>query len=504
MSTTEPTTETIVFKHRIDSKALAKEQVDLLDRHAGAHRAAYNWALGLRNLYEDKIREVMRAESTDEEVWKDKAWRKAARKRAETVVGKPSLFSAFSLGSLFSLTANVARDPEASAAKFPEWLVQAAVTPRSEDAPIPFHWWGTEKHGVNRFAIASAFDSLNKAFDVYYRTAQQPRTPKKPRKDGRPDGWPRFKRFGDADGFAIFNIYGKSDTLEKFLPGGRKVRVPSIGTIRLHGGTKRLRKALKLGGIPKSARFTRDAGYWYVAFNVTMQIVEARTTRKQHQRGMVAVDLGVNPLATFSDGTVIVNDRIGRKAAKRIEKAAQRLSRTPIPKPGQPTSEGRKKARKELSKRHHQSALQRESRAHQITKRLATQYESVALESLDLKGLGEGKPDAIPDPKNPGQFLPNGAELESLFKRELRDAAPGMIIRQMEYKSKRYGSKLIKVDRYEATNLTCSQCGELQDKEESRKPIFLCVHCGNKIPRGRNSAQNIARLARADQKTEEE
>lgn len=493
------TTATIVFKFRIDGSKIGSGQRDLLDRHAGAHRAAYNWALGLRNLYEDHIRAHMLAEEPSEEQLGDKDWWKAARKRAEETWGKPNLFGAMSLGKLFSITAGVARPSRSEkAVTFPEWLLEAARTPREEGAPAPFSWWGTEKHGVSRFAISSAFDALEQAFKVFYRVAATGRKAKKPRKDGRPDGWPRFKRFGDDDGFALFTIHQAGAPIEKLLPGGRQIALPSVGIVRVFGGPKLLRRAMQQGGVPKSARFTRVAGLWYVAINVTVPVPpERELTKKQRDGGLVGVDLGVNVLATVSDGRVFVNDRIGKQSKRKIERAAQRLSRTPLPRRGAPTTQGRKVARAKLAIAQHRDALRRQSRAHQLTKRLVSGYSIIGIEDLDLVGMVEQNiPEPIQHPEREGVFLPNGRELAATFNRELRDAAPGEVRRQLEYKAGRYGAEVVVVERFETTDRTCAACGHIQPKVEPRPKRYSCSACGFEATRGENSARVIAKLTR--------
>ncbi|GIW28210.1 MAG: hypothetical protein KatS3mg070_1573 [Meiothermus sp.] len=73
----------------------------------------------------------------------------------------------------------------------------------------------------------------------------------------------------------------------------------------------------------------------------------------------------------------------------------------------------------------------------------------------------------------------------------------GMFRTQMEYKAKRFGTRLVIADRWYPSSRLCSVCGwknetlKLQDRE------WICPECGTRHDRDLNAALNLKRLATA-------
>ena len=72
--------------------------------------------------------------------------------------------------------------------------------------------------------------------------------------------------------------------------------------------------------------------------------------------------------------------------------------------------------------------------------------------------------------------------------------------RQLEYKSKLYGSKLVIVDRFYPSSKTCSNCGEKKDSLLLSERVFCCEKCHYQIDRDLNAAKNLEKLGRATTK----
>jgi putative transposase len=102
---------------------------------------------------------------------------------------------------------------------------------------------------------------------------------------------------------------------------------------------------------------------------------------------------------------------------------------------------------------------------------LAKNYDVIVVEDLNVAGM-----------------LKN----HSLAK-HVQDAAWGTFVRQLEYKTKWYGSKLVKVDRYFPSSKTCAQCGTVKAKLSLATRTYACEYCGRTIGRDPNAAINLAR-----------
>jgi putative transposase len=66
--------------------------------------------------------------------------------------------------------------------------------------------------------------------------------------------------------------------------------------------------------------------------------------------------------------------------------------------------------------------------------------------------------------------------------------------RQLEYKAKWTGVKLVQVDRWAPTSKTCSECGSVQETMPLRIREWTC-DCGVTHDRDINAARNILALA---------
>lgn len=506
------------FAYRVD---IAPDQYQAFARHAGTARRTWNWGLALRNAQVDAERAWLRQRSeseTDGDIEAAKAlrmdpkWRKVAYAHMPEEIRKPFLneegkkkgqresLNYMSLGKMFT---KESRRPDS------DWS-----------------WWSAEEHGVSRFAVSDALRNLDKAFEAYYDPKRRPTRKERPRKDGRPAGWPRFKRKGgDSDGFAIFNLTSKRTVAGKkidhpwgVVEDGHRIKVPNIGLIRVHDNTKRLRRAIKRGGIPKSARFTKRGGHWYVAIIVEMPALpdgheysptgaprEQRPTRPQQIGGAVGVDIGVSKgnLVAYSnlDGAegLVAGGRYGRASREKVRRLQRKASRQQGPRleDGVRTkaSKGWKQTQARIARLQHEAALRRESDLHGITKRLATGFAVVAIEDLSVKGMSaRAKPK--PDPENGNHFLPNRKRQKAGLNRAILDASPFELRRQLIYKTSWYGSRVHVVDRFAPTSKMCSACGTVKPKLSMGQRVFKCENCGLRLDRDINAARNLARLGR--------
>ncbi len=222
----------------LDDAALTPYQRTLLDRHAGTARAVWNWALAARNAQQDALMAHVRAvaieqaagdETAAATLLDDRTWRTATIKAAPDELRRP--LRATTLGRAFTAET---RDPDSR-----------------------FAWWAAERHGVNRFAVSSSLQALDAAFDRYYRDTGGHRSARRarPRKDGRPAAWPRFKKRGRAtDAFALFNLVVAGQDPWRVIDGAHRIKVPSLGSLRVHENTKRLRARGEVRPEPRDPR----------------------------------------------------------------------------------------------------------------------------------------------------------------------------------------------------------------------------------------------------------
>jgi putative transposase len=107
-----------------------------------------------------------------------------------------------------------------------------------------------------------------------------------------------------------------------------------------------------------------------------------------------------------------------------------------------------------------------------VTSRLAKDYDVIVVENLNVKGMVKN---------------------HSLAK-HISDAAFSEFVRQLEYKTKWYGSTLVKADRFYPSSKTCSRCGTVKAPLSLAMRTYACDVCGYQVDRDLNAAINLARL----------
>jgi len=131
------------------------------------------------------------------------------------------------------------------------------------------------------------------------------------------------------------------------------------------------------------------------------------------------------------------------------------------------------KADAERSRLHHRVANLREDHLHQTTAMLAAEYGTVVVEDLNVAGMMKNR----------------------RLSRRIADASFGEVRRQLDYKTRRHGGRLIVADRWYPSSKTCSDCGAVKAKLPLSHRVFECDACGLVLDRDENAARNLAALA---------
>jgi putative transposase len=103
---------------------------------------------------------------------------------------------------------------------------------------------------------------------------------------------------------------------------------------------------------------------------------------------------------------------------------------------------------------------------HQASARLVRDYDVIAMEKLNVKGLARGA-----------------------LARDVHDASWAKFISLLRYKAECAGTRLIEVDPYD-TSQDCSGCRVKVPKALGER-LHECPHCGLAIDRDLNAARNI-------------
>jgi len=253
-------------------------------------------------------------------------------------------------------------------------------------------------------------------------------------------GKPRFKKKNIKDSFYLEGSIKIS---------GNKIKLPKIGWVKCYEILPSVQ--------PKNVTISKRAHDWYVSFRYEL---ETKHTPKIRQR--IGVDVGINSLATCSEGTVFPNQKAYRKAKRKLAHLQRSVSRK------QKGSKNRAKANLKVARLHRKIANIRQDALHKITTWLTKNHSEIIIEDLNISGM-----------------LKNHRLASAIA-----DCGFYEFKRQLEYKADWYGSTIIKVDRFYPSSQLCSCCNHRQKMPLSKR-VFTCQNCGIELDRDLNASINL-------------
>jgi putative transposase len=250
--------------------------------------------------------------------------------------------------------------------------------------------------------------------------------------------------------FPAFKSRGQGGSVRIMGPAVRlvdshHVRVSRIGEIKTYESTLKLYRHLERGTARiMAATITERRGRWTISFTVEVQRVVVPTRAPER---VIGVDVGLTTLytgATPSGEHVleVTNPRHLVKVEKKLASAQRIAARRQGPRRGVAPSNRWKRANTRVQKVHAGVANSRRNLIHETTTMLAKDYDLIVVEDLNVKGM-----------------LQNHA-----LAQHIADAAWGEFVRQLEYKSQWYGSRIVRAGRFYPSSKTCSQCGTVKAK----------------------------------------
>lgn len=292
---------------------------------------------------------------------------------------------------------------------------------------------GTKPTKIQRDAIRR----VDLAFQHFFRRVKE--------KTGKA-GYPRFKA---ADRYNSFTINDPG----KVIRNGR-IRVSGIPTLF------RCRNLRPVDGKIKQLRILRKADRWFAQLVIEKPDVpiQPRVIRKT-----IGLDLGLNAFVYGSDGMSVPCPKFYRKLERHLRSACRHVSRK---KKG---SANRRQAVRRLQRIYLKIADSRMNFTHHLSKQIVADYDLIAVEKLNVKGMTQGR-----------------------LSKSVLDAAWYQFTSQLRYKAEEAGTVLCEVNP-RGTSQECSGCGEIVQKS-----LSVRVHkygCGLVLDRDENAARNILQRA---------
>ncbi|MBB5828894.1 RNA-guided endonuclease InsQ/TnpB family protein [Micromonospora carbonacea] len=299
---------------------------------------------------------------------------------------------------------------------------------------------------VSAVVLQQALADLNTAYRNFFASVTG-------RRKGRMVAPPRFRSRKDNRQAIRFTRNARF----KVLDNGR-LRLPKIGDLDV-------RWSRTLPSDPSSVAIIRDAaGRYFASFVVTRAEDEALPELDSE----VGIDLGLTHFAVLSDGTKVAAPKFLRRAARKLKRLQQALSRK------QKGSANRKKAVMKVARAHARVADTRRDWQHKLSTAIIRDNQAVYVEDLCVAGLGRTR-----------------------LAKSVHDAGWAGFTGMLEYKAARYGRTFARVDRFFPSTRMCSQCGRLTEKMTLNVRSWDCP-CGATHDRDVNAAVNVLAAGQAD------
>ncbi|MFL5696247.1 MAG: RNA-guided endonuclease InsQ/TnpB family protein [Ktedonobacteraceae bacterium] len=293
---------------------------------------------------------------------------------------------------------------------------------------------------VTKCAVEGAFMDVAAAFKHFFEGQSR----------GHKTGYPKFKsKKRSRQSFYLAN--------DKFTVGDHWIDVPKLGRVNMA-------EQLRFSGKILSARISKTADWWFVSITVEMPDVVL-----ENRHPPVGIDVGLNRLATLSDGRRYENQRPLRHLLKKLRRLNKELARRCI------GGKNWQKTRSKLGRLHYRVACLRADLLHKLTTEVSKTSGLVAVEDLHVKGLIQNR----------------------CLSRAFSDAALGKLLDLLESKVPRAGGRLVKVGRFFPSSQLCHQCGSRRADLTLDERLYVCQNpaCDYVGDRDENASHNIVQEA---------
>ena len=265
------------------------------------------------------------------------------------------------------------------------------------------------------------------------------------------NNFPVYKKRSDRISYQADNGTGTVEVYKK------RIHLPKIGWVRM-------REELRYKGTISKVVVSKRNNRWFVSI-----LIDCDISNFTHQPSLfddkapIGIDVGINTLATCSNGDTFENPRPLKCYARKLARANRSLSRKVL------GSQNWQKAKKRLGNVHYRIACIREDAHHQATTKIVRKASAIGIETLNISGLLKNRK----------------------LAKALSDSALSRFLRMLKYKADRRGIPITEADHFFASSKTCSSCGEKKKDLTLSDRQYHCAACGADIDRDLNAAINL-------------
>jgi putative transposase len=239
------------------------------------------------------------------------------------------------------------------------------------------------------------------------------------------------------------------------LDAGYTIKIPKLGTSRLH-------EPFDCGLVSQTFTISKEGSGWFVSF-----CVDAERLPVQQPKKIRGVDRGIKSFATLSEAEGSNNQvfeapkplKQGKTKLATLQRQASRQARG---------SNNQRKTYARISRLHAGISCVRKDFLNKLTTYLAKSFKLIKIEDLNVKGM----------------------MANHKLARAISDLGFYEFKRQLTYNCLMYMATRVLVAQWFPSSLTCSNCGQKQDRKLSIR-TYNCQSGGVSIDRDLNASINI-------------
>lgn len=298
---------------------------------------------------------------------------------------------------------------------------------------------------VDSLALANVQLHLEKAYKGFF---QNPKI-----------GFPKFKsKHTSRRSYTTNCVNGNIRIME------RNLRMPKLKDVKII-----LHRNIPENYRLKSVTISKEpTGKYYASLLFDVSVCENQAAKKTTEElKVLGIDFAMHGMAVLSNGECCEYPGYYKQAQEKLAKEQRRLSRC------QKGSANYNKQKKKVALCHEKVKNQRKDFHHKLSHRIAEEYDAVAVENLNMKGLSQSL------------HLGKG----------VMDNGYGMFRTMLEYKLEERGKAYVQIDRFFPSTKTCSICGKIKGSMPLSERTYICS-CGNVMDRDVNAAINLREEAK--------
>ena len=238
---------------------------------------------------------------------------------------------------------------------------------------------------------------------------------------------------------------------------GKKIKLPKIGWIKMFQELRFVGKIIKV-------TISRMAHRWFVSITVETEDTEA-VDNSTHP--VIGIDVGINTLATLSDGTKYDNPRPLKRYERKLKREQRKLSRRIF------KSKNWFKQKAKIARTHYRIACIRNDAHHKGTTDIVNRASGIAIETLKVTNMLKNRK----------------------LAKALSDSALGGFLSKLKTKSETLEIPVTEAPQFFASSKTCSKCGHKKKELKLSERTYHCSQCDYQIDRDVNAAINLKHLA---------